>query len=525
MSLVNNKRELESNLKLIAKTSSIVFIGLILSKIFTYFYRVIIARYYGPETYGLFSLALMIFGFFLIFSSFGLTDGLLRYVSFYRGKKEISKINYLLKFSLVVLFISSILAATIFFFLSNFISLNIFHNANLEIYLRYFSFTIPIAIFSGIFLSIIRAYEEIKWYSFFQNILQTVTRIVFLITFILLAYIGIKSNAIIVSFFLGYLSMLIVTYLFCRYKLPGVFLKKPITSKQKKLIISKLFLYSWPIIFSGGIMSLFYWIDSFFLGYLKGAEPVGFYNAAVPIAMLLFMTPEIFMQLFFPLINRYYSNKNYELIKQLSKQLGKWIFMINFPIFILIFIFPGGAINILFGSQYLVAQNVLRILIFGSFIASIAIISSNLLSMAGKSKLILIDIVLASIMNIFLNILLIPMPSILGINNSLGISGAAIATVLSMVFLNTLFFFQAKKNLGIMPLRNKMINISIIGIILAIILFYIRTIITSQNVFIVGLLALGFLGVYFLFIFLSRSLDENDWTIISAFWKKIKSTL
>jgi len=223
------------------------------------------------------------------------------------------------------------------------------------------------------------------------------------------------------------------------------------------------------------------------------------------------------------MINRHYSNKNFELIKQLSKQLGKWIFMLNFPVFILIFIFPGAAINILFGSQYLIAQNALRILIFGSFVASLAIISNNLLSMAGKSKLVLIDIIIAFILNVLLNLILIPMPSIWGMNNQLGINGAAIATAFSIIFLNCLFFFQAKMYLRIMPLRAKMMNILLMGVIPAAVLIYIRIIFPSQNIFLVALLALGFLLVYAFLILMSRSLDDNDWSIIRAIWRKIVS--
>ena len=59
---MENNNEFDSNLKLIAKSSVIVFAGIFLSKIFTYLYRIIIAREFGPEAYGLFSLALVISG-------------------------------------------------------------------------------------------------------------------------------------------------------------------------------------------------------------------------------------------------------------------------------------------------------------------------------------------------------------------------------------------------------------------------------------------------------------------------------
>ena len=88
MSKKNEKTLLESSLKVLAKTSMVVFIGVLLSKVFTYAYRILIARYFGPEEYGLFSLAFMILGFFTALSSLGLIEGVLRYLPIYRGKEQ-----------------------------------------------------------------------------------------------------------------------------------------------------------------------------------------------------------------------------------------------------------------------------------------------------------------------------------------------------------------------------------------------------------------------------------------------------
>src|SRR3972149_8037459 len=94
---------LDKSLNLLVKTSFIVFIGLALSKILGYTYRIIIARYFGPEVYGLFSLALMVSGWFIAISTLGLSEGLLRFIPIYRGRKERNKISYLFRFSIIIL--------------------------------------------------------------------------------------------------------------------------------------------------------------------------------------------------------------------------------------------------------------------------------------------------------------------------------------------------------------------------------------------------------------------------------------
>jgi len=85
--------DLNSSLKLLAKTAFLVFVGLAFSKLFAYAYRIIIARSFGPETYGMFTLALMIIGWFTVLATVGLTQGVSRYIALYRGKGSVKKIR------------------------------------------------------------------------------------------------------------------------------------------------------------------------------------------------------------------------------------------------------------------------------------------------------------------------------------------------------------------------------------------------------------------------------------------------
>ena len=88
-----DKENLNKSLKRIVKTSFIVFIGVFLSKILAYAYRIIIARSFGPEVYGLYSLAITVLSLFVFSFSFGLADGLLRFIPIYRTKDEKDKIK------------------------------------------------------------------------------------------------------------------------------------------------------------------------------------------------------------------------------------------------------------------------------------------------------------------------------------------------------------------------------------------------------------------------------------------------
>ena len=75
------------SLKTIAKGATLVFIGMFVSKLLTYFYRIVVARI-GTEQYGLLSLALAFFWILTTISLVGLGTGVIRYFAFYKAKED-----------------------------------------------------------------------------------------------------------------------------------------------------------------------------------------------------------------------------------------------------------------------------------------------------------------------------------------------------------------------------------------------------------------------------------------------------
>ncbi|MAH49342.1 hypothetical protein CMI37_26180 [Candidatus Pacearchaeota archaeon] len=510
---------LDNSLRMIFKTSVIIFIGLFLSKIFSYIYRIVIARYLGAEIYGLFSLSIAIVGWFIAFASLGFVEGIIRYISFYRGKKDLKKISYLYKLSSTTLLISTIFMAILSFSLARLISINIFHEPGLTIFLQIFSILIPFWIFATYFLNILRSFEKVEQQSFVENIIQNFVKVAMLVLLILL---GFKTNAVIFSFFAGIFAMFLAAFLYCKFKTPEIFKHTKLKSKSKKEVTRSFVSYSWPVMFFGIISSALYWIDSIVLGIFKSATEVGFYNAIIPIALLLNIAPGIFLQLLFPLITKEYSLKKFKVIKESTKQIGKWIFVINLPFFILMIIFPGAIINVLFGAEYVIGSIALRFLLIGALASSILIISHNILSMLGRSRIILFDVLIATILNIILNIWLVPKPLILGLDNSLGINGAAIATMISTLVLNLLFVIQAKHYMSIIPLRRKMVKILFISLIPLSFLLLVRKFIEIKILSAIIITIIFFL-IYFALLLFFKAFDKNDLMILSGIKTKLKS--
>ncbi|MEM0465183.1 MAG: flippase [Candidatus Pacearchaeota archaeon] len=508
------KEDFDRSLKKFVKTSFIILIGIFLSKIFAYIYRIKIGRLSesfaeisGSELYGLFSLAVSIITIIISITSLGLQGGLLRYISFYRGKKEIFKIRYLINFSIYVSLISSFIAMLFLIFSAEFISINIFHDIRLTIFLKWFSLTIPLSIFAGLFISTIQAYEEIKWYSAIRNIIDNGVKVFFLF---LLIYLGFKVNAIILSYIIGVFAMFIISFFVCKRKIVEIFGKYNLSLIEKKKLRKEILVYSLPLILVGILLFLFTSTDSFIIGILRNVSDVGVYNTAIPIASLLTIVPSLFIYLFFPLITKEYAKNNLKFIEELGKQITKWIFLFNLPIFILIFLFPENIINIIWGSQYLPAINSLRFLAVGLLFYSVFQSSENLISMIGKSNIVLFNISICAIVNLILGIFFV---------KKYGISGAAFVTMIVYILWSLIIILQIRKYLSIIPIKKELLKIFISCVISAILLLVVKSLI-SQNLIIIIFEILFFFLVYFFLVLVTKSLDKNDIMIINTIKKK-----
>jgi O-antigen/teichoic acid export membrane protein len=227
------------------------------------------------------------------------------------------------------------------------------------------------------------------------------------------------------------------------------------------------------------------------------------------------ITPELFIQMLVPLINSAYSKKKYLIVINSTKQVTKWILAINLPVAMFLILFSKEIINILFGESYLNNYLTFEFLIIGGLISSIGTVFQQLLAMKGKSKTILLNILLATILNVFLNYMLIPKASIFGVDNSTGNLGASLATMLSIIFLNILLLLESKYFCSIIPLRRKMINIAIAALLNTILFFYIKPFFPSDSIN--GLMLGGsvYIILYLSILILFKGLDRYDLNIFN----------
>jgi len=497
--------KVSTELKIILVGAGIAFLGSFINRILNYVLRIVVARGLGVEAYGLFILAVIIMRTFVAFSSLGLYEGIVRFVPYYRGLKDKERIKGVLSFSFIVTFFSSLIISTFLFFMSDFIAIKFFNSSELAPLLKIFIWMIPIGVLSSNYIYLNLAYEKIKYNLFIADISGQGLRVLAVGLAILFGF-GIIGVGY--AYLFSYLAILILFFFVSELKVYPLFRSKI----KSRFEIKELLSYSWPLLFFGLLGSIMGWTDSFMIVNLLDLKSVGIYNAALPIANLLTMVPLIFVPLFLPLITKNYATKNMPIVDSLTKNVGKWNFLINFPILILMLLFPGFFINLLFGKEYLAATTALRFLSVGFFIFSLSYPSMQLLKMIKKTKLYLINLFIVIPLNVILNYLFI---------SKFGITGAALATAITYFIYSGLFIGESYHLLKLIPISFKFWKPISAGLIALLLVLFINTFINMSQFLTAILLGAILLITYFFLLLILKSFDETDKLLFNHMREKV----
>jgi len=178
---------------------------------------------------------------------------------------------------------------------------------------------------------------------------------------------------------------------------------------------------SWLMIIAGAAILLYMKIDQVMIKEMMDAKAVGQYAAAVRISEAWYFIPVVIASSLFPaIINaKKLSEELYYARLQKLYDLMVWMAIaIALPITFL----SDWVINLLYGEQYNQAGSVLMIHIWAGVFVFLSVANDKWFYIENKAKVLTFKVLLGAISNIILNIFLIPL---------YGITGAAISTIIS----------------------------------------------------------------------------------------------
>jgi len=492
--------EASQALQRIARGTGIVFAGTVISMFFGFLSRAVIARYFSTREYGVFNLALTVLSIALVVATLGFQNALPREVAFYK-EREPSKVRHLISTALVIVVVNSIIWVIVLILEAENIS-QIFNEERLVYALKIVAFALPFSALTGTIISISRGFGRVREQVYFQNIVNPTAFLVFVV-------IGYVLNKKFEWVFVAYLLSWATTLFVLLSDIIKIKLFTPTFSFDPALG-KELVKFSLPLMITGMLAFIMGWMDTLMLGYYKGSDVVGIYNAASPIAKLLPIFLGSTAILYLPIATSLCANGKITEMGRVYQIITKWVFLLTLPLFAIVFLFPEATITFVFSDRYVSASLALQILALGFMFHTLLGLNGMSLTIIGEPNLNLIADSFAAFMNVILNVILIPI---------YGLEGAALATAVSYFMANFFRSYWLYKKTRIHPftwnyMKSILISFVLLGILKSLHL-------KVLNIWYAVPILIVFSIVYAFLVLLSRSIDKEDVELFLTIEKKL----
>jgi PST family polysaccharide transporter len=200
--------------------------------------------------------------------------------------------------------------------------------------------------------------------------------------------------------------------------------------------VKSLLTDGFPLALSGVAVMIYMRIDQVMLGQMLGDEAVGIYSAAVRISEVWYFVPGILVSSTFPLLLAEKS-VNQQRYYQRLQQLFYLVTVISLGMGVFMSIVATELVVLLYGEHFAQAGSVLVINIWAGLFVSLGLASGQWYLMENMSASLFYRTFSGAVANVLLNLLLIPV---------YGIHGAAIATLFSQLIAGFLYDLLDKKS-------------------------------------------------------------------------------
>ena len=193
-----------------------------------------------------------------------------------------------------------------------------------------------------------------------------------------------------------------------------------------------------PLMFAQSVQFVMSWTDKLMLGSMSTLEDVGIYHTAFKLSMFAAVALMSINSIASPKFAEMFANNDMIGLRKVVRQSTIMIFWTSAPLVIIFFMFPEFLLG-LFGNEFKIGVTAFILLSCGKLFSSFSGSVGNILQMTGNQNILAKILLCAAILNIALNLYLIP---------KYGINGAALASMISIIVWNSGMILAVKKKLG-----------------------------------------------------------------------------
>lgn len=423
---------LEPHMKEVIEKGSAVFLLRILATGLGFLFNVLIARLFGAEGTGVYYLALTVTSIATVLSRVGLDNTLIRFISASKDQGKWSQVAGVYRQGMRVAATVSFAVAAVIFAAAPWIAATVFSEPGLTPLLRIMSLGIIPSTLVILHAQSLKAVAKPGLAAVIEA--TGISLLNVLLIFPLSRAFGLSGIA--ATYVATQSCLLLAGWYLWRRATPDL------RDVRGAFDLRLLLITSWPLLWVASMNLIMKWTDTFMLGIWTSAEDVGVYGVAMRTASLTSFVLTAVNSVVAPKFAVMYAQSNLKGLESLAQNSAKLMAALALPLFLLFVLFPGWVMRV-FGDEFAQGALVLAILAAGQFINVATGSVGYLLMMTGREKLMQYNIIGAALLNLVLNLLLIP---------SFGITGAAAATAVTLAGMNVVAATLVYKELSIMTL-------------------------------------------------------------------------
>ncbi|MGB0562739.1 MAG: flippase [Spirulinaceae cyanobacterium] len=365
-----------------------------------------VARYLGPEDFGLYNYIIAMVSLFIPLGKLGLDNIIVRDIA-----RDVEQKNATLGTGLVLKMSGSIVAA-----IAVLLTVFLLKPDSPQTHLLVGIF----AIATGF-----RSFDVIEYW--FQSQVQSKymvwARNLVYITINLLKVVMIQLQAPLLVFviILALEQIFTAIGMICAYQWQGNRIQKWRMQGQRAISLLK---DSWPLLLSGIVIIIYMGIDKVMLEQMAGLKAVGLYSAAVKISEMWYFVPISIVNSVFPSVVQA-KEMGERIYQRRIQKIFNLMTLIGYAVAIPMTFLSVFFVTFLYGPNFESAATVLTIHIWAGIFVSLGVARESWLTTEGLMKFSAATAAVGAVINVILNWLLIP---------KYGGSGAAIATVTAQIF-------------------------------------------------------------------------------------------
>jgi O-antigen/teichoic acid export membrane protein len=437
-----SREESHRDLASLARGWLLSLVGLVASGVSGLFFGIVIARGLGASGAGVFFTAVAVFSIAAVGAQFGATTGLIRSIARFRALEQLDSIRPTLTAALLPVILTGVVLGTMLFVFAGDIAGAILDGDaadTAEQYLRVFAPFLPLAVTSSALLGATRGLGTLIPLVAIEHIGKGLLRPLLALG-VLAAGLGSVALALAwaVPHALGLMAAVVALVLVMRRAARA----RVRTYAPSPELTREFWSFTAPRGAAGILQIALAWLDTILVAALASPHDAGIYRAAISYINQGSFANQAIVFVIGPLLSGLLAQELHARAQSVYHTATWWLSALSWPIYLTFAVFAPLFMRV-FGSEFVGGADVLVILALPMLVAMAAGPVNVVLVMAGKSSWNLLNVAIALVTNIVLNVLLIP---------PFGINGAAVAWAVTILVLNVAALLEVGLFLRLRPL-------------------------------------------------------------------------